>query len=81
MSESYKEFCVINCTCALFLNNESKQILSVTDKWCQMVLLASSGLPNVTDYSRLYCLLLWWSRSPLLWTAAGEINEITAAQT
>ena len=80
MDEAYKEFCVINCRFALFVNNESKQTLSVTDRRCQMVLLANSGLRNVTDYSRLYCLLLWWSRSSQLWTSTGKINAITATK-
>jgi hypothetical protein len=79
MNESYKEFCVINCRFVLFVSNESKQTLSVADKWCQMVLLANSGLLNVTDCCHLYCLLLQWSRSSLLWTSTGEINAITAA--
>jgi hypothetical protein len=79
MDESYKEFYVINCTLALFLNTESKWTVSVSDKWCQTVLLANSGLLNVTDYSRSYNLLLGWSMSSHLWISTGEINAVTSA--
>ena len=34
LDELYKEFCITKPPLALFLNDESQQILSVSDKWC-----------------------------------------------
>jgi len=75
MDESYKEFYVIHCALAVFLNNESKQISSVTENCCQMVRLASSGLPNVTRY--LSCILSIAVLQQVF--SAGAIDAITAA--
>jgi hypothetical protein len=34
LNELYKELCITEPPLALFLNDESEQILSVSDKWC-----------------------------------------------
>ena len=41
-----EEFCIIKPTLAEYLKDESKQTLSASDKLCQIVLAAGSGLPN-----------------------------------
>jgi hypothetical protein len=53
LDELYVEFCIIKPTLALFLNDKSKKTPSVSDKWCQIVLAADSGLPDVA------CILLF----------------------
>lgn len=47
MTELCEEFCIVKPTLALSLNDESKQTLSVSDQWNQVVLAADSGLANV----------------------------------
>jgi hypothetical protein len=49
LGKLWEEFCIIKPPIALYLSNESKQTLSVSDKLCQRVLAVDSELPNVAQ--------------------------------
>jgi hypothetical protein len=48
LDKLYNKFYVIKPTSAMFLSDKSKEAVSVSDKLCQVILVAERGLPNVT---------------------------------
>jgi len=60
---NYRKILFIKPSLALFPKDESQQTLSVSDKWCQIILAANNKM--VVDYSHLpnvfVCAILTWS--------------------
>ena len=50
LGKLYEEFFVIMPAFELSLSDESKHILPASDKWCQIILAADSGMPNVARF-------------------------------
>jgi hypothetical protein len=48
LDEFHEEFCTIKPSFSIFINDESKRTLPVSDRWCQIFDAAGAGsLPNV----------------------------------
>lgn len=73
--ELHKEFYKITPTSALFLNNKSKQTLSVSDNGVKQFWWQKEDFQMLHDYSRLYYSFL---RTTLTWTKFSQLCTATA---